>query len=136
MLFFLTLYSLRFQKTILSSTTISTLIINLHIRMISEGSCYTTEVMMLKIQRCITEINYILKYIKTDFKTDFIVQEYVCVCVRTLIPSSHHSGSAHIQNHRSVHSSRTLSPDLWPAVQASLFDCLVGCMEKILLPSG
>ncbi len=33
--------------------------------MISEGSCDAEDwVMMLKILRCITEINYILKYIK------------------------------------------------------------------------
>ncbi len=34
--------------------------------MISEGSC-DTEVMMLKIQHCITEKNYILKYMKIVF---------------------------------------------------------------------
>ncbi len=38
---------------------------NQHITMISEGSCDTeTGVMMLKIQRCVTEINSILKYFK------------------------------------------------------------------------
>ncbi len=50
MLFFLTFYLSknqrkkyhRFQK-ILSSTTVSTLIINQHIRMISEGSCDTED---------------------------------------------------------------------------------------------
>ncbi len=41
-----------------------TLIINQHIRMISERSCDTEDVMMLKIQLCITTINYVLKYIK------------------------------------------------------------------------
>ncbi len=46
-------------KKIWSSTTVSTLIINQHIRMISEGSCDA-----LNIQRFITEINSILKYIK------------------------------------------------------------------------
>ncbi len=33
---------------------------NQHIRMICEASC-DPEVMMLKIQRCISEINYIFK---------------------------------------------------------------------------
>ncbi len=47
MLFFLTFYSSkkmyhRFQK-ILSNTTVSTLIINEHIRLISEGSCDTED---------------------------------------------------------------------------------------------
>ncbi len=49
--------------TFLKSTTVSTLIINQHIRMLSEGPC-DTGVMMLKIQHYITEINSILKYIK------------------------------------------------------------------------
>ncbi len=53
-----------FQK-ILSSTTVSTLIINQHIRMISEDHVtLKTGVMMLKIQLCFTGINDILKYIK------------------------------------------------------------------------
>ncbi len=46
MLFFLTFYSSFIQeslKKILSSTTDSTLIINQHIRMISEGSCDTED---------------------------------------------------------------------------------------------
>ncbi len=34
--------------------------------MISEGSCDTEVVMMLKIQLCITGINYILKYIQIE----------------------------------------------------------------------
>ncbi len=35
--------------------------------MISEGSCDTEDgVMMLEIQRCITEINYILTYIQIE----------------------------------------------------------------------
>ncbi len=44
------------------------LIINQHIIIISEGSCDTvkTGVMMLKIQHCITGINYIWKYIKIE----------------------------------------------------------------------
>ncbi len=50
-LFFLTLYSSKnqskkyhmFQKIILISTTVSTLIITQHIRMISEGSCDTED---------------------------------------------------------------------------------------------
>ncbi len=33
--------------------------------MISEGSCDTEEI-MLKIQLCVTGINYILKYIKIE----------------------------------------------------------------------
>ncbi len=37
----------------------------INIRMISEGSC-DTEVMMLKIQLCITGINYISKYITIE----------------------------------------------------------------------
>jgi len=54
---------------ILSSTSVLTLIIrrtaaNQNIKIISEGSCdMKTEEMMLKIQICITGINYILKYI-------------------------------------------------------------------------
>ncbi len=40
--------------------------------MISEGSC-DTEVMMLKIQLCITEINYILKYIQIKKQLNKIV---------------------------------------------------------------
>ncbi len=36
---------------------------NLHIRMISEGSTLKTGVMILKIQLCISRINYISKYI-------------------------------------------------------------------------
>ncbi len=41
------------------------LIINQHIIMISEDHVtLKTGVMMLKIQRCVTKINYILKYIK------------------------------------------------------------------------
>ncbi len=48
-----------FQKTI------STLIINHHIIMISEDHVMLkTAVMMLKIQRCVTEINYTLRHIK------------------------------------------------------------------------
>ncbi len=44
---------------------VSTLIINQHIIMISEDHVtLKPAVMMLKIQRCITEINSILKYIK------------------------------------------------------------------------
>ncbi len=47
MLFFLTFYSSKKNvsgsKKILSSTTVSTLIINQHIRMISEGSCDTED---------------------------------------------------------------------------------------------
>ncbi len=39
--------------------------INQQIRMISEGSCDTEEI-MLKIQLCVTGINYILKYIKIE----------------------------------------------------------------------
>ncbi len=40
---------------------------NQHIRMISEDHVtLKTEVMMLKIQLCITEINYILKYIQIE----------------------------------------------------------------------
>ncbi len=54
-----------FQKTIFSSTTVSTLIINQHIIMISEDHVtLKTAVMMLKMQRCVIEINYCLKYIK------------------------------------------------------------------------
>ncbi len=34
--------------------------------MISEGSCDTEDWMMLKIQLCITGINYILKYIQIE----------------------------------------------------------------------
>ncbi len=41
--------------------------INHHIIMISEDHVtLKTGVMMLKIQRCITEINYILKYVKIE----------------------------------------------------------------------
>ncbi len=36
--------------------------------MISEGSCDDDAVMMLKIQLCITEINYILKHTKIEKK--------------------------------------------------------------------
>ncbi len=44
-----------------------TLIINQYIRMISEDHVILkTGVMMLKINRCITGINYILKYIKIE----------------------------------------------------------------------
>ncbi len=40
---------------------------NQYVRMISEGSCDTEDrVMMLEIQLCITEINYILKYIQIE----------------------------------------------------------------------
>jgi len=54
---------------ILSSTSVLTLIIirnaaHQNIKIISEGSCdMKTGEMMLKIQICITGINYILKYI-------------------------------------------------------------------------
>ncbi len=34
--------------------------------MISEGSCDTEDVMMLKIQLCITGIKYILQYIQIE----------------------------------------------------------------------
>ncbi len=55
-----------FQKQ-LSSSTVSTLIINLHIIMISEDHLtLKTGVMMLKIQCCFTGINCILKYIKQE----------------------------------------------------------------------
>ncbi len=55
----------RFQKQ-LNSTTVSTLIINQHIRIISEDHVtLKTGAMMLKIQLCFTEINSILKHIKT-----------------------------------------------------------------------
>ncbi len=73
MLFFWTLYSSKnqrkkyhmFQKTILSSTTVSTLIINQHIRMISEGSCDTEDWSNdAENSALITEINSILKCIK------------------------------------------------------------------------
>ncbi len=68
MLFFSTFYLLnqiikekRFQK-ILSSTTVSTLIINPNTRMISEDHVtLKSGVMMLKIQLCFTGIHYILK---------------------------------------------------------------------------
>ncbi len=55
----------RFQKTILSSTTVSTLIINQHIRLISEGSCDTEDWRNdAENSALITGINSILKYIK------------------------------------------------------------------------
>ncbi len=55
-----------FQKQ-LRSTTVSTLIINQHIKMISEDHVtLKTGVMMLKIQLCFTGINCILKYIKQE----------------------------------------------------------------------
>ncbi len=55
-----------FQKQ-LSSTTVSTLIINQHIIMISEDYVtLKTGVMILKIQLCFTGINCILKYIKQE----------------------------------------------------------------------
>ncbi len=41
------------------------LVVNQHIRMISEGSC-DTGVMMLKIQFYITGIKYTLKYIQIE----------------------------------------------------------------------
>ncbi len=54
-----------FQKTIKSSTTVSTLMINPYIRLISEDHVtLKTGEMMLKIQLNITEINDILKYNK------------------------------------------------------------------------
>ncbi len=54
-----------FQKTIKSSTTVSTLIINQYIRLISEDHVtLKTGEMMLKILLNITEINDILKYNK------------------------------------------------------------------------
>ncbi len=49
----------------------SYLSVNQHIRMISEGSRDT--VMMLKIQLCMTGINYILKYIEIENKSFEIV---------------------------------------------------------------
>ncbi len=52
------------QKTIWSSTTISTLITNISEWLMKDHVTLKTGVMMLKIQRCITEINYIWKYIK------------------------------------------------------------------------
>ncbi len=36
--------------------------------MISKGLCDTEDCMMLKIQICVTGINYILQYIKTENK--------------------------------------------------------------------
>ncbi len=58
------------QKTIFntgSNRTINNWASNLHIRVISQGSCDTkTEVKMLKNQLCITWINYIWKYIQID----------------------------------------------------------------------
>ncbi len=72
-----------FQKQ-LSSTTVSTLIINQndqHIRMISEDHVtLKTGVMMLKIQLCFTEINCILKYIKQETNTRNCnnISQYYC----------------------------------------------------------
>ncbi len=55
------------SQKILSSTTVSTLIINQHIRMISEGSCDTEDCSNdAENTALITGINYILKYIKTE----------------------------------------------------------------------
>ncbi len=51
--------------------------------MISEGFC-DTGVMMLKIQLCITGINYILKYIKIEksyFNYSNISQYYGFYCI-------------------------------------------------------
>ncbi len=53
-----------FQKQ-LSSTTVSTLIINQYIRIISEESCDTEDRSNdAEIQLCFTLIKYILNYIK------------------------------------------------------------------------
>ncbi len=56
----------------------------MHIIMISEGSCDTedVEVMMLKIQLCITGINYILQYIhiKSGHMKYINISQYYCVC--------------------------------------------------------
>ncbi len=68
MMCFLTYYSKNPEKNG-SKTKIKKLFttLNNHIIMISEDHVtLKTGVMMLKIQRCITEINYISKYIKTE----------------------------------------------------------------------
>ncbi len=89
MLFFLTLYSSKnqrkkyhmFQKQ-LSRTTVSTLLLNQHIRMISDNHVtLKTEVMRLKIQLSFTGINCILKYIKqeTNIRNGKNISQYYCL---------------------------------------------------------
>ncbi len=62
---FLTLYSTKNQRKKYYILQKNNIIINQHIIMNSEDHVtLKTTVKMLKNQRCVTEINYILKYIK------------------------------------------------------------------------